>query len=99
MWEHDGWVWIFWLVSQTWICRHLWKPRSEPLAKTDVLFVQPMYDGLLIEHSLALNRRKYDDKVELDTNKKDDDANIEVTLNLFYFLVHENTISKHVGFD
>ncbi|GAU91388.1 hypothetical protein RvY_03650-2, partial [Ramazzottius varieornatus] len=55
------WVWILWLFSQTWITLHIWMPKAERLAKTDRLFITPMYEGLLVDQSLALNRRMDDD--------------------------------------
>lgn len=53
-----AWIWIFWLFSQTWVARHLWKPRNLRNASTERLFVLPMYDSLIIDQSMALNRRR-----------------------------------------
>lgn len=53
-----AWIWVFWLFSQSWITRHLWNPRSHRNASTEKLFVLPMYDSLLIDQSMALNRRR-----------------------------------------
>ncbi|XP_055344655.1 chitin synthase chs-2-like [Paramacrobiotus metropolitanus] len=55
------WVWILWLFSQTWITLHIWIPKAERLAKTDRLFIIPMYEGLLVDQSLSLNRRMDED--------------------------------------
>lgn len=52
------WLWVFWLFSQTWITRHLWNPRSHRNASTEKLFVLPMYDSLIIDQSMAFNRRR-----------------------------------------
>lgn len=52
------WLWILWMFSQTWITKHLWNPKSDKNASTEMLFVTPMYNGLLIDQSLALNRRR-----------------------------------------
>ncbi|XP_063708773.1 chitin synthase chs-2-like [Culicoides brevitarsis] len=59
-----SWVWLLWLFSQTWITRHIWSPKSEKNAATEKLFVSPMYNSLLIDQDLALNRR-WDDEDEI----------------------------------
>lgn len=59
-----AWVGLFWLLSQTWFTLHIWTPKCERLAATEKLFVTPMYDSLLIDQSLGLNRRR-DDQAEL----------------------------------
>ena len=51
---------MLWLFSQAWITSHIWFPHSFRLAPTEKLFVTPMYNALLIDQSLALNRRKND---------------------------------------
>ncbi|XP_061707235.1 chitin synthase chs-2 isoform X1 [Cydia pomonella] len=57
-----AWVWLLWLLSQTWITIHIWTPKAERLASTEKLFVLPMYNGLLIDQSMALNRKRDDQK-------------------------------------
>lgn len=59
-----GWLWLFWLLSQTWFTLHIWTPKCERLAATEKLFVTPMYDGLLVDLSMSLNR-KMDDQPEV----------------------------------
>lgn len=54
------WIWLLWLFSQTWVTKHLWNPKSDKNASTEMLFVSPMYNGLLIDQSLAMNRRRDD---------------------------------------
>lgn len=54
------WIWLLWLFSQTWVTKHLWNPKSDKNASTEMLFVSPMYNGLIIDQSLALNRRRDD---------------------------------------
>lgn len=61
-----AWSWILWLLSQTWITLHIWTPKCERLATTEKLFVNPMYSGLLIDQSMALNRRR-DDQADVKT--------------------------------
>ncbi|ODM95932.1 Chitin synthase 6 [Orchesella cincta] len=58
--EHS-WLWLLWLVSQAWITIHIWTPKCERLASTERLFVTPMYSSLLVDQSLALNRKREDD--------------------------------------
>lgn len=55
-----AWFAIFWILSQTWITKHIWFPKSDKNAFTDHLFVTPLYNSLLIDQSVALNRRRID---------------------------------------
>lgn len=66
--NQHGWIWIVWLLSQTWITLHVWAPQCERLASTEKLFVTPMYCSLLIDQSLCLNRRR-DDEGEVKTEE------------------------------
>ncbi|XP_017793316.1 PREDICTED: uncharacterized protein LOC108575110 isoform X2 [Habropoda laboriosa] len=68
-----AWVWLLWLLSQTWITLHVWTPKCERLAATEKLYVVPMYDSLLIDQSMGLNRKR-DDQPEV---KVEDLAEIE----------------------
>lgn len=63
-----AWAWLLWLLSQTWITLHIWTPKCERLATTEKLFVSPMYSGLLIDQSMALNRRR-DDQADVKTEE------------------------------
>lgn len=55
-------MWLAWLLSQTWISIHIWTPKCERLATTEKLFVNPMYTSVLIDQSLAFNRRRDDEE-------------------------------------
>ncbi|KAK9707880.1 hypothetical protein QE152_g27556 [Popillia japonica] len=59
--HQHAWAWLLWLLSQTWITLHIWTPKCERLARTEKLFIIPMYDGVLIDQSLAMNRRRDDE--------------------------------------
>jgi chitin synthase len=61
-----AWAWLLWLLSQTWISLHIWTPKCERLASTEKLFVTPMYSGLLVDQSMAMNRRR-DDQADVKT--------------------------------
>lgn len=63
-----AWAWLLWLLSQTWITLHIWTPKCERLATTEKLFVSPMYSGLLVDQSMALNRRR-DDQADVKTEE------------------------------
>ncbi|XP_044753059.1 chitin synthase chs-2 isoform X2 [Coccinella septempunctata] len=65
------WIWLLWLLSQTWITIHIWTPKCERLARTEKLYVTPMYDGLLIDQSLGLNRCR-DDEADVKTEDLDE---------------------------
>ncbi|XP_073941848.1 hyaluronan synthase-like protein kkv isoform X4 [Choristoneura fumiferana] len=82
-----AWVWLLWLLSQTWITIHIWTPKAERLASTEKLFVLPMYNGLLIDQSMALNRKRDDHK----DVKTEDLAEIEKEKGDEYY----ETISVH----
>lgn len=82
-----AWAWLLWLLSQTWITLHIWTPKCERLATTEKLFVTPMYNGLLIDQSMALNRRR-DDQADV---KTEDLAEIEKEKGDEYY----ETISVH----
>lgn len=63
--DYKIWSWILWLASQTWLTMYVWSLKCERLAATENLFVSPLYCGLLIDQSLALNRKKHE-KEELE---------------------------------
>ncbi|XP_037071620.1 chitin synthase chs-2-like [Pollicipes pollicipes] len=69
------WIWVLWLFSQTWITLHIWTPHCERLATTEKLFVTPMYNSLLIDQSLGMNRRQDDapERLESDSRAADPD--------------------------
>jgi len=56
-----AWMWLLWLLSQTWITLHIWTPKCERLATTEKLFINPFYNSLLIDQSMGLNRRRDDE--------------------------------------
>ncbi|KAJ8967543.1 hypothetical protein NQ314_002858 [Rhamnusium bicolor] len=59
--QEYSWIWLIWLLSQTWITIHIWTNSNEKLASTEKLFFRPMYDAYLIDQSIALNRRRTQD--------------------------------------
>ncbi|XP_039764506.1 chitin synthase chs-2 [Pararge aegeria] len=82
-----AWIWLLWLLSQTWITIHIWTPKAERLASTEKLFILPMYNALLIDQSMALNRKRDDQK----DVKTEDLAEIEKEKGDEYY----ETISVH----
>ncbi|ELT92724.1 hypothetical protein CAPTEDRAFT_22207, partial [Capitella teleta] len=54
----------FW-VAEMWTTRYLWFPKVERLAKTGRIFTMPRYCSLMLEQSLALNRRRNDKEFEV----------------------------------
>jgi len=85
-------MWLAWLLSQTWIAIHIWAPKCERLATTEKLFVNPMYCGVIIDQSIALNRRR-DDEEEI----KSEDINLETDGNTMQDpSQHYETISEHM---
>ncbi|CAO1376539.1 unnamed protein product [Diamesa hyperborea] len=66
-----SWLSVLWLFSQTWVTRNLWYPKSNRNASTEKLFVIPMYSGLIVDQSMALNRRRDDNEFKKDqVNRK-----------------------------
>lgn len=54
-----SWLWVGWLLSQLWITQDIWHPIGDyKTSNTERLFVNPLYNGLLIDQSIALNRRR-----------------------------------------
>ncbi|XP_015517182.1 chitin synthase chs-2-like [Neodiprion lecontei] len=86
--EEHAWVWVLWLLSYTWVTIQIWTPKCERLASTEKLFVTPMYDTLLVDQAMALNRRR-DDQPEISAkngtgriktkDKKKDDSDSDYT--------------------
>ncbi|XP_040583648.1 chitin synthase chs-2 [Lepeophtheirus salmonis] len=66
--NQHAWIWLIWLLSQTWITVHIWIPHCERLAPTEKIFVTPMYCSFLTDQSLCLNRRR-DDEGEVKTEE------------------------------
>ncbi|XP_061164529.1 chitin synthase chs-2-like [Saccostrea echinata] len=44
------------------VTNHMWSPSKERLIATDRLFVQPLFNGVLLDQSLLLNRRRTDEE-------------------------------------
>lgn len=67
------WCWLIWLLSQIWITMHLWTTENERLALVEKIFSTIIYDSLMIDQCLALNRRtQYENVNEDDKTTKDD---------------------------
>ncbi|GFY72001.1 chitin synthase chs-2 [Trichonephila inaurata madagascariensis] len=78
-----AWIWLLWLLSQTWIAVHIWTPKCERLASTEKLFVNPMYVGALIDQSLAMNRRR-DDEGEIKSEEIDLENKADNDISQYY---------------
>ncbi|XP_063241844.1 chitin synthase chs-2-like [Bacillus rossius redtenbacheri] len=48
-----------------WVTAHLWDPQADALASTDKLFVTPLYNSLLVDQSVAMNRKRNDKDVSV----------------------------------
>ena len=57
-WESNVWLFLVWFLSYIWITIHIWYTKSPRLASTEQIFGSPFYDGIFIDQSLMLNRRK-----------------------------------------
>ncbi|KAJ8974097.1 hypothetical protein NQ317_011616 [Molorchus minor] len=85
--HQHAWIWLLWLLSQTWITIHIWTPKCERLARTEKLQVVPMYEGLLIDQSMGMNRKRDD---EADVRPEDLDEIQKEKADEYY-----ETISNH----
>lgn len=66
------WCWPIWLLSQIWITMHLWTTENERLALIEKIFSTIIYDSLMIDQCLALNRRtQYENTIEDDKSIND----------------------------
>lgn len=66
------WCWPIWLLSQIWITMHLWTTENERLALVEKIFSTIIYDSLMIDQGLALNRRtQYENVIEDDKRIND----------------------------
>ena len=86
------WLWALWLLSQAWITRHIWSPKSPRLAATEKMFGTPYYCGLFIDQSMVLNRRR-DGGEDVKIVKSKDDLGVgkvyeKVKGSVFYYLLH-----------
>lgn len=50
-------IWLISFINQILNTLHIWRETSECLASTEQLFVNPMYNSVLIDQSLVMNRR------------------------------------------
>lgn len=81
---HEWMIWAIWglwfatIISQLWLSIHIWSSRSQRLAPTDWIFVTPFYN-ILIDQSLAYNRRRAERKLAEKTDDFSNEANIELT--------------------
>lgn len=58
-----SWIWLIWLLSQTWVTIHTWNPCSERVAPVEKIFMKPMYDAFLVDQSLAMLRRREENRI------------------------------------
>ena len=89
IYQEQMWLWALWFLSQVWITRHIWYPKSPRLAATERMFAAPYYSGLFIDQSMAMNRRRDgeddivlhgDDLVMADVKDKDKgESNLKCT--------------------
>ncbi|OXA64962.1 Chitin synthase 1 [Folsomia candida] len=69
--DQHGWAWMLWILSQTWVVIHVWNAKGIRLASTEKMFATPMYNSLLVDQSVALNRRRDEDVVEVDDDENE----------------------------
>ncbi|CAD5211352.1 unnamed protein product [Bursaphelenchus okinawaensis] len=82
VWSYEFWsrpqtyIWLGWLVTQVWVCIHLWAPKQERLATSERLFVLSYYNNFFLDQSLAFNRRRDEEtKIKADCLDLDSEEN------------------------
>ncbi|EFN88670.1 Chitin synthase 8 [Harpegnathos saltator] len=68
------WCWPIWLLSQIWITMHLWTTENERLAQVEKIFSTIIYDSLMIDQCLALNRRTQYENINEDDKRINDNT-------------------------
>lgn len=53
-----SWIWLIWLLSQTWVTIHAWNPCNERVSTVEKIFMKPLYDAFLVDESLVMLRRR-----------------------------------------
>ena len=82
VWSQHLWLWLLWFLSQLWVTLHIWFPNTQRLASTEQIFGAPMYNSLLIDQSVVLNRRRDGDN-DFDYEEIKNEAK-EQTMSDFY---------------
>ncbi|XP_059164038.1 chitin synthase chs-2-like isoform X2 [Physella acuta] len=59
-------VGVFGYLSFLIVTNHVWTSKAERMARTEKLFVQPLYCGILLEQSIMGNRRRFDNEPKED---------------------------------
>lgn len=77
------WCWPIWLMSQIWITIHIWTTENEKLALVEKIFSTIIYDSLMIDQCLALNRRTQNENVK-DSEERSNDAQNPVRIKQLY---------------
>lgn len=70
--QQQSYIWLLWLLSQTWITIDLWSPICEKLARTEKLFMRPMFEPFCLDQDLGLNRRRDNHDEPMPEFEKDD---------------------------
>ena len=90
-----AWMWLLWLLSQTWITLHIWTPKCERLAHTEKLFINPFYGSLLIDQSMGMNRRRDDESdVKTEEIELDRDGVADTDMTQYYETISIGTESS-----
>uniref|UniRef100_K1Q406 chitin synthase n=1 Tax=Magallana gigas TaxID=29159 RepID=K1Q406_MAGGI len=60
------------------VTNHVWSPSKERLIATDRLFVQPLFNGGLLDQSLLLNRRRTDEEFKRTEEHNESDKKVPI---------------------
>ena len=78
LWNSSTWFAFIWFLSYVWINSHIWFCESVKLASSEQIFGTPWYEGLFIDQSLVMNRRRDGKKkIGLDWSLDDPDDEYE----------------------
>ena len=57
-WQNNVWIALMWFASYIWINIHIWYPKSPRLGTSEQVFGTPWYEGLFVDLSLMMNKRR-----------------------------------------
>ena len=78
LWNSNTWFAFIWFLSYVWINSHIWFCESVKLASSEQIFGTPWYEGLFIDQSLVMNRRRDGKKKINNEDYEDEDEDLMI---------------------
>lgn len=96
-WEDSLWLFVPWFLSFLWVNYHIWFPRSKKLASSEQIFSTPWYEGLFIDQTLMMNRRKDGDLLLKTEELPEFELGTETVLKDLYEIFPDNDSDSKTG--